>query len=222
MCGRFTLTARAEDVADQFGLPAVPALAPRYNIAPTQSVPAVRARVELLGRELVFARWGLIPAWASDPAIGARMINARAETVAEKPAYRSAFARRRCLVPADGFYEWRAVAGKKQPVCFRSRDGRPFAFAVLWEQWAAPSGEVLSSCAILTTQANELVRPIHERMPVIVAPHHYDVWLGTQAASSEALRGLLRPWLGEMTATFVSMHVNNPRHDDERCLAPPP
>jgi putative SOS response-associated peptidase YedK len=221
MCGRFTLTAPAQDVAEQFGLPLFPSLAPRYNIAPTQPVAAVRARTDFATRELVFLRWGLIPAWAPDPSMGARMLNARAETVADKPAYRSAFARRRCLIPADGFYEWRTLAGKKHPVHFRRRDARPFAFAGLWERWEATSGEVIESCSILTTQANELVRPIHERMPVIVAPHHYDLWLGARPSGTDALRALLRPWpADEMTATPVSTHVNNPRHDDERCLAP--
>jgi putative SOS response-associated peptidase YedK len=221
MCGRFTLTAPARDVADLLGLPQAPDLAPRYNIAPTQTIAAVRSVEGLPLRELVFLRWGLVPPWAADLRLGASLLNARAETVADKPAFRAAFARRRCLVPADGFYEWRTIAGKKQPTCFRLREGRPFAFAALWERWQGLDGPPVESCAILTTQANDLVRPVHERMPVLVDARHHDLWLNGRG--TEALRALLRPWSAEdMTAMPVSAHVNNPRHDDVRCLAAPP
>src|SRR5262245_43881011 len=160
MCGRFTQTKSPKQVAEHFGLGYLPGLEPRYNVAPTQQVLAVRAAGE--GREGVFLKWGLLPSWASDPTVGVRMLNARAETVASKPSFRAAFRRRRCLVPADGFYEWKAVGREKQPVHFRLQDGRLFAFAGLWESWASPEGAQLESCAIITTAANGLVKPVHD------------------------------------------------------------
>jgi putative SOS response-associated peptidase YedK len=215
MCGRFTLTAPARAVSELFGLPATPDLAPRYNIAPTQLLLAVRAGTQ--GCELVRLRWGLVPSWAGDLRIGASLLNARAETVAEKPAFRTAFARRRCLIPADGFYEWRKIAGKKQPILFRLGEGGPFAFAGLWEYWEGPEGPV-ESCAILTTQANDLVRPVHERMPVILDPRRYEDWLDVRV-TPEVVRRWLQPFDAcLMTATPVSTLVNSPRNDDARCL----
>jgi putative SOS response-associated peptidase YedK len=221
VCGRFTLFTPADVLAEAFGLAGLPGLRPRFNIAPTQEVLAVRPAGA--GRGPAFLRWGLIPSWAAEQTIAHRLINARAETVADKPAFRSAFARRRCLVPADGFYEWQPVAGKKQPVLFRLRDGRPFAFAGLWESWEGAGGEVVESCAILTTPANDLVRPVHERMPVILDPRHHDDWLDPGLTDAQQLRSWLRAFPAEeMTATRVSPHVNNPRHDDARCVQPLP
>jgi putative SOS response-associated peptidase YedK len=222
MCGRFTLTAPARALAELFDLADLPALAPRYNVAPTQPVLAVRHAGEAR-REVVRLRWGLVPSWADDLRIGARLLNARAETAAEKPAFRTALARRRCLVPADGFFEWRSAGGKKQPLWFRLRDGRPFALAGLWERWQAAEGVLVESCAVLTTEANELVRPVHERMPVILEPSRYDAWLDPHFTRTDLLRPWWRPWCAaDMIAEPVSAHVNNPRHDDVRCVAPAP
>ena len=225
MCGRFTLTDPDQELAVQFSLAQMPDIPPRYNIAPTQPVAAVRATSEDLAREMALLHWGLIPFWAKDPAIGSRMINARSETAAEKPCFRAAFRRRRCLIVADGFYEWQKVNGAKQPFYLRLRDGRPFAFAGLWERWEGPEGSVIESCTILTTQPNELVRPVHNRMPVILAPEDYDLWLdpalGQGTGHVEQLQNLLQAYPpAEMEAYPVSRWVNTPDHDDPRCIEP--
>jgi putative SOS response-associated peptidase YedK len=218
MCGRFSLFSPAADLAEWLGLPEVPALEPRYNVAPTQPVAAVRAG-PAAGRELVRLRWGLVLPWAPDVSIGNRLINARAETAADKPSFRAAFRQRRCLVPADGFYEWVGRAGKKQPIHFRLRGGRPFAFAALWERWQAPGGPAVESCAILTTGANELV---HDRMPVILGPDAFGPWLDPAVRGPAALAAWLRPYPAEaMTACPVGSWVNNPRNEGPACLAPP-
>ena len=221
MCGRFTLRAPASVVAAQFGLFEMPPFTPRFNVAPTQPVAVVRrspgeAEPE---RELVWLRWGLIPSWAKDPAIGNRMINARAETVAEKPAYRAAFRRRRCLVVADGFYEWARAGRPRQPYFIRMRDDRPFAFAGLWESWQGPDEGPVESCTLLTTEPNELVEPIHNRMPVILAEGDYPQWLDPAVQRPDELAPLLRPFPSDqMTAEKVSTYVNSPAHDDPRCI----
>jgi putative SOS response-associated peptidase YedK len=215
MCGRFTLRAPASAVAEQFSLLELPLLEPRYNIAPSQPVPVVRLSPE---RQLVFLRWGLIPSWADDPTIGNRLINARAESVAEKPAFRAAFRQRRCLVVADGFYEWRGSGKARQPYFFRMRDDRPLGFAGLWESWEGADHRAIESCTILTTAANDLVRPVHERMPVIVAPADYARWL-EPAFQPEPLLELLRPYASDaISASAVSPWVNSPTHDDPRCI----
>jgi putative SOS response-associated peptidase YedK len=221
MCGRYTLYApKAEVLADLFGLTDVPPLEPRYNITPTQQVPAVRACTDAPGRELVLLRWGLIPSWADDLSIGNRLINARAETVASKPSFRSAFRRRRCLLVADGFYEWAQEDGRKQPYYFRLKDGQPFAFAGLWEEWQR-GGESVASCTILTTTANNLLASYHERMPVILPRQDHSPWLDRQLQDPAMLEALLRPYpSGEMAAYPVSARVNNPRNDDPQCLQP--
>ncbi len=195
----------------------LPLLAPRYNIAPSQPVPVVRAADA--GREWVNLRWGLVPSWAKDAKLA--QINARAETAPDKPMFRSAFRKRRCLIPASGFYEWQATGGKrKQPFCIRLADDKPFAFAGLWERWEGPDGPV-ESCCILTTEANDLVRPIHDRMPVILDPRHFDQWLDPKQRDAAALAPLLRPFaVDAMKAYPVSPWVNDPRHDDARCLEP--
>ena len=179
MCGRFTLRAPASVIAEQFSLFEVPWLKPRFNIAPTQPVPVVRMTPQQAApqRQFVFLHWGLVPSWAKDPTIGNRMINARAETVADKPAFRTALRRRRCLIVADGFYEWQTAGKRRQPMFIHIRDDRPLAFAGLWESWEGADHSALESCTILTTAANDLVRPIHDRMPVIVAPEDYADWL---------------------------------------------
>jgi putative SOS response-associated peptidase YedK len=219
MCGRFTLRTSGRVLAELFQLPQVPELPLRYNIAPTQPVAAVRSVAGQGQRELVQLRWGLIPSWAEDKKIGARLINARAETAAAKPSFRSAFRHRRCLLPADGFYEWQRRDGKKQPFYLRLRDDRPFAFAGLWETWTSPDSEVIESAALLTTEANATVRPVHDRMPVILAAADYARWLDPAVQKAEVLQPLLRPYPAEeMTAHRVSLRVNAPRNDDPKCI----
>jgi putative SOS response-associated peptidase YedK len=221
MCGRFTLTDPNADLAVQFDLPSIPSLQPRYNIAPTQPVAAVRIAAEGTVREMVLLHWGLIPFWAKDPEIGARMINARAETVADRPAFRHAFRRRRCLVVADGFYEWQKQNGTKQPFYIRLRDAQPFAFAGLWERWEGADTGVIESCTLLTTQPNELMLPLHNRMPVILQPKDYDLWLDPEMQKVESLQPLLQPYPSqEMAAYAVSRWVNSPDNDDPRCILP--
>ena len=217
MCGRFTLRTPAHRLAEAFGVRELPNLRPRYNIAPSQDVVAIRRAAE--GRELALLRWGLIPFWAKDAAIGNRMINARAETVAEKPAFRAAFRRRRCLIAADGFYEWRKTdGGAKQPYYIRLADDAPFAFAGLWERWAPPDDDAVESCTLITTAANDLLKPIHDRMPVILAPSDHDAWLDAEAPSAEAL---LRPYpADDMIAVPIGRLVNDPRSDEAACIAP--
>jgi putative SOS response-associated peptidase YedK len=221
MCGRFLLFTSGADLAEWLGLSEVPDLPPRYNIAPTQPVVAVRAGPGD-GRELVRLRWGLVPPWSTDLAIGNRLINARAETAADKPSFRAAFRQRRCLVSASGYYEWQGRAGNKQPIHFRLREGRAFAFAGLWERWQDPVGEVVESCAILTTEANDLVRQAHDRMPVIMDPDAFGLWLDPAVRDPAALGLLLRPYPAEaMLACPVGSWVNNPRNEGLACLAPP-
>lgn len=221
MCGRFTLITPAEALAEQFQLFEIPSLAPRYNIAPTQPVAVVRQVPGDGQRELVLLRWGLVPFWAKDPGIGARMINARSETVADKPAFRAAFRRRRCLVPADGFYEWQRLERGKQPFYVRLRDEKPFALAGLWEHWEGPDETTVNSCTLLTTEPNDLIRPVHSRMPVILAPKDYDLWLDPGVQKAELLRPLLRPYPSEgMLAYPVSTWVNKPKNDSPRCIEP--
>jgi putative SOS response-associated peptidase YedK len=225
MCGRFTLVTAEQDLAVQFNLPEVPALEPRYNIAPTQPVAAVRITPEADQRELVMLRWGLVPFWADDPKIGARMINARSETVAEKPAFRAAFRRRRCLVLADGFYEWQKQNGAKQPYYIQMADRGAFAFAGLWELWKRKGDDddeiVVESCTVLTTQPNALVRDVHNRMPVILKPEDYELWLDPQVQDADVLKPLLGVYPAEQMAAYpVSRWVNKPQHDDPACIEP--
>jgi putative SOS response-associated peptidase YedK len=219
MCGRYRLSARHLDGMERWLRTAFPEFAPRYNIAPSQEVPVVRTGEQ--GYELAMLRWGLVPYWAKDPRTGYRMINARAETLAAKPAFRSAFSRRRCLIPADGFYEWKQTDGGKQPYDIRMKDGGPFAFAGLWERWRSAAGESVESCSIIVTEANELVRPIHDRMPVILAPESYALWLDPEVTKAEPLQTLLRPYAAErMTASPVSVRVNSPKIDEAALLEP--
>jgi putative SOS response-associated peptidase YedK len=217
MCGRYTLATPVGRLAEEFGFDTSSTeFRTSYNVAPTQQVPAVLA--EGGTRRLEMLRWGLVPSWADDPGIGARMINARSETAPEKPSFRSAFRRRRCLIPADGFYEWKRENGSKQPYYFRIDGGRPFAFAGLWESWNK-DGEI-RSCTILTTTANDLVEEIHERMPVILPRDRYDAWLDPEA-EGEALAALLGPYPGDdLEAYPVSRFVNSPGNDDPRCIEP--
>jgi putative SOS response-associated peptidase YedK len=218
MCGRFTLRASSKDITDFFGidLPAGPDPVPRYNIAPTQSVLIVQEGAG--GRAAAWARWGLIPSWATDQKIGNRLANARGDTIASKPSFRSAYRKRRCLVPADGFYEWQAVGKKKQPYLFQLRTGGLFALAGLWENWRRDEVEVLTF-TLITTDANDVVRPVHDRMPVILQPNEYNRWLHADGAG--AVADLLAPFPAEqMTATAVSTTVNNARFDGPACVVP--
>lgn len=218
MCGRFTQTQSGIAIAQAFQLTEAPALQPRYNIAPTQAIAVVKALSDS-GRQLQLLRWGLIPAWSKDSSIGARLINARAETVAEKPAFRNAFKKRRCLVVADGFYEWQRLAGKKQPYYFHLSQKQPFAFAGLWEHWQDKDGTEIQSCTILTTEANELLSPIHDRMPVILPPQAYDQWLDPDLQDTRQLQSWLRPYAAEAMATYpVSLEVNRPGNDSLTCI----
>lgn len=220
MCGRYTLTVSARLLGELFDLDEPPDVSPRYNIAPTQQVLVVR-RCDEGRRQAARCRWGLVPSWAKDPSGGARMINARSETIASKPAFRSAVRRRRCLVAADGFYEWQAAAGRKQPYLIRFADRRPFAFAGLWERWRGPEAEPLDSCTIVTTEANPTVARVHHRMPVILSPEAYGEWLEPQVLEPTRLAELLRPHPDEgMEAFAVGLRVNSPANDDERCIAP--
>lgn len=222
MCGRFTLLSSAETISERFQVEIEFRLYPRYNIAPTQPVLAVRLPGgDHSTRELTHLHWGLIPWWSRDASMGGRMMNVRAESVQEKPSYRSAFKRRRCLIPADGFYEWQAGGNGKQPYYIHREDGAPFAFAGLWENWHGPDGEEIESCAIITTEANERMRAIHKRMPVIVPEHGYARWLSLEGEPDEELIAMLTPgeWDG-MTFYRVSTYVNAARNEGEACIAP--
>lgn len=221
MCGRFTLKQPAAALSQAFHVQLLPDVSAQYNVAPTQMVTTVLHNSQSNKREFQQLRWGLIPSWAKDPQIGAKLINARSETVGEKPSFRSAFKRRRCLVVADGFYEWKQEQGKKQPYYFYLQDEQPFGFAGLWERWQSPSGEEIFSCTILTTVANELLQPIHNRMPVIVAPNDYNLWLDPQVETPEPLEHLLLPYPAQaMTAYPVSTLVNNSQHNTPECIFP--
>jgi putative SOS response-associated peptidase YedK len=226
MCGRYSLTTAPEAMRALFGFENLPNLPPRYNIAPTQPVPVVRTS-ETGGRELVLLRWGLIPHWSRDAAMAAKMINARAETVADKPAFRDAFRSRRCLVPADGFYEWRTEDGRKQPFRIGMKGGAPFAFAGLWDRWTATAegpifaaGQCVETVTIITVTANDKLRPIHPRMPAILPPEAFERWLDTGDNPGTAL-ALLRPYPPEPMAFYrVGPAVNNVRNDDPGCVEP--
>lgn len=217
MCGRFALFAAGEEVAERFQLAEIPSLNLRYNIAPTQSVAAVRATES--GREMRFLRWGLIPSWAADPSIGVKLLNARAETIAAKPSFRAAFKQRRCLIPASGFYEWKKESAKqKQPYFIRPRHGGLFALAGLWERWQSPEGAMIETATIVTTQANELMRSLHERMPVILDREGEEAWLDTRS-SLDSLGALLTPFAAERMEAFpVIPYVSNARNEGSRCL----
>ncbi len=226
MCGRYSLFTTPEQLAQLFRLSPeevrrIFERRPRYNVAPTDRVAAVRVRERPDAREPAWLHWGLIPSWADDPRIGARMINARAETVAQKPAFRDAFRARRCLVLADGFYEWQPIGGKKQPHFIRLRDGSPFGFAGLWEHWEDDRYGPIESCTIITTEPNELVRPLHNRMPAIILPSDHAHWLDPGIEAETDLRPLLRPLPATMMESYpVSTLVNNTANDVPECIEP--
>ena len=219
MCGRYSLHTHPEVIALYFKLGLMPDITPRYNIAPSTKVLIVRHDPGE-GRVADLYRWGLIPGWAKDPAIGNKLANARGETVAEKPSFRSAFKRGRCLIPASGFYEWKTVAGRKQPYYVRPAGADLFAFAGLTERWNGPDGPVYS-CAIITTDANALMRDIHDRMPVILAPEDHTAWLDPANQAIAKLKELLKPCPARMMAAHpVSTRVNTPRNDEPALVEP--
>jgi putative SOS response-associated peptidase YedK len=224
MCGRYTLTSSGEDVALLFDLASVPQLPIRYNLAPTQEAAVVRVERPGQPRHLDFLRWGLVPSWAEDPSIGNRMINARAESAADKPAYRWSFRRHRCLVPTSGFYEWQKVGKAKQPYLIRRGDGQPFAFAGLWSRWhnpADPASPPLDTFTILTTDANQRIRSLHDRMPVILSPENFGQWLDPELQDVDRLRELLVPAPEDFLQPVpVSRTVNSPANDTADCIAP--
>ena len=229
MCGRVTLTSSARELAEQFALDSLASqgtegsiAGPRYNIAPSQQIATVREDRD--GRRVLsFERWGLVPHWAKDPAIGNRMINARAETLATKPAFRDALKSRRCVVPADGFYEWRGHGAERRPYLFRRPDAKMIGIAGLYERWLGEGGEVVDSCTLITTTANATLAPFHDRMPVILAPGDYGRWLDRAAREPEELLSLLAPcpdaWL---EPSPVSLRINDVRNDDPACLVAEP
>jgi putative SOS response-associated peptidase YedK len=220
MCGRFTLHLPPEHLAEIFGLLEIPTFPARYNIAPTQQVAAIRSAAD--GRRLLdFLIWGLIPSWAKDRSIGQKMINARAETVHEKPAFRHAIRYRRCLVPASGFYEWRQEEKGKVPLYVHLKDGSPMPFAGLWESWKTPEGEAVETCTILTTSSNKLIEPLHDRMPVILHPEEYQLWLDRETTDPNKLKSLFHPYpAGLMEIYPVSRLVNSPRNDTSDLIEP--
>ena len=223
MCGRFTLTADVNSLQETFPWVNIPPeITPRYNIAPTQPVAVVPNDGK---NRLDFYNWGLIPSWAKDPGIGSRMINARSETLAEKPSFRAAFRRRRCLVLTDGFYEWQKQPdGKtKIPMYIRLRSEKPFAFAGLWEVWNSKDGSTILSCTIITTEPNDFMRVIHNRMPVILPQEDYQTWLTPGEGDPDQLSEMLRPYpADQMVAYPVSTLVDNPRNDLPQCVVPLP
>jgi putative SOS response-associated peptidase YedK len=217
MCGRYGLS-RKDSFAEYFEVDPFDDFEPRYNIAPTQPVPVVRQVGPT--RVLSQMRWGLIPSWARDGSMSASLINARSETVLEKPAFRDSFRLRRCLIPADGFYEWKRSGNAKQPFHFGMRDDAPFAFAGIWDRWRSPGGEMIESCSILTITPNELLMDVHDRMPVILPRERHQAWLTSPDTWTGALRGMLVPFDATwMKGHQVSTLVNRPENDSPACAA---
>jgi len=220
MCGRFALGLPAKNLAEHFRLPSFPDFPPRYNISPTQYVPTVTPKRGRDERECVMRRWGLIPRWTRDVRPGTGLINAKAETLADKPSFRDAFRRRRCLIPASGFFEWKRDGKPGKPYFIRMRCGGPFAFAGLWERWEGGREGAVESCAIITTSANDAVKPVHHRMPVILRQGDYDTWLGSDA-DGDTLESLLTPFPSDELEVYpVSGFVNDPKHEGPDCIRP--
>jgi len=227
VCGRYVIRTSPQVIADFFEVEQVPQLTPRFNVAPSQQVPIVRRNSETQQREVSFVRWGLLPFWAKDEKIAHKMINAKSETVAIKPAFRRAFLQRRCLVVADGFYEWKKHPGSKvkTPYFIFMKEQNPFAFAGLWESWTSQSnpGEIIESCTILTTNASGLVSQIHDRMPVILAQDTYESWLSNHAITPDELTELAKSGPAELLDVYaVSTLVNGPKNDEAACIAKRP
>jgi putative SOS response-associated peptidase YedK len=219
MCGRYTVTSTPEAIRALFGYSEQPNFPPRYNVAPTQPIAVVRL---IDGkRQFALMRWGLLPSWVKDPKNFTLLINARGESLTEKPAFRAAMKRRRCLIPADGFYEWKATGARKQPHYVRAKSHGPLAFAGLWESWTGPNGEELETAAIVTTRANETLKSLHERMPVIVPPDAFDVWLDCANVDAETASALIAPAPeGLLEAYEVSTAVNRTANDNPKLVEP--
>ena len=216
MCGRFTLYITAEDLASHYHLRILPVTEPRYNIAPSQQINIIKAASG--EPTLSTVKWGLIPHWAKDEKIGYKLINARAETVSEKPSFRNAFKHRRCLIPASGFYEWKKEGSRKQPYYFQAKGESVFSMAGIWESWKAPDGDIVESCSIITTAANELVSRIHDRMPVIIAKDSYKIWLSAEN-NGQLFKELLKPYSEfVMICNPVSQMVNSPKNTGPECI----
>ena len=219
MCGRYATTSAPEAIRALFRYPEQPNFPPRYNVAPTQPIPIVRLYEGK--RQFALVRWGLLPSWVKDPKTFTLLINARGESVIDKPAFRAAMKYRRCLIPADGFYEWKPIAGRKQPYYVRLKSGAPMALAGLWETWTGPNGEELDTAAIVTTRANRLLTPIHERMPVIVPPEAFDLWLNCAEVDAETATALIAPAPeGLLEAYEVSTAVNRTANDNAKLVEP--
>jgi putative SOS response-associated peptidase YedK len=221
MCGRDRLSRRKQLIEEYFdSVSGEEDWTPHYNIAPTQPVPIIRQNPKEPRRELSLMRWGLIPSWAKDMSGAATMINARSETVATKPAFRDPLTSRRCLVPADGFYEWQRRGKAKQPYCFEVNDGGLFAFAGLWDRWKDPNGQWLKSCSILTT-TNAVTSSVHDRMPVILDPDSYDLWLDPGMTNVESVSKMLKPYDARLMRCYpISTRINHVANDDVECSAP--
>jgi putative SOS response-associated peptidase YedK len=217
MCGRYAITSAPEAIRALFGYPEQPNFPPRYNVAPTQPIPIVRLNEGK--RQFALVRWGLLPSWVKDPKNFTLLINARGESVIDKPAFRAAMKRRRCLIPADGFYEWKAIAGRKQPYYVRLKSGAPMALAGLWETWTGPNGEELETAAIVTTNANRALAPIHDRMPVILAPEAFDFWLNCADVDAQTAAALIAPAAENLLEAYeVSTAVNRTANDNAKLV----
>ena len=219
MCGRYLITSSPEAIRNLFRYPEEPDFPPRYNIAPTQPVPVVRLVAGT--RSFALVRWGLIPAWVKEPNAFSLLINARGETVGDKPAFRNAIRYRRCLFPADGFYEWKSDGGRRRPFCIRPRDGGPIALAGLWETWAGPHGEEVDTACIVTTAANRSLAPIHDRMPAVIAPEAFDMWLDCERVDSTMAAALIAPAPDDLFEAYeISTAVNRTANDSPDLIAP--
>ena len=221
MCGRYRLSRRKQIIEEHFASVSGEDWSPRYNVAPTQSVPVIRQNPKEPVRELSLVRWGLIPSWAKDSSIAAKMINARSETAGTKPAFRDALKFRRCLIPADGFYEWARTGKGKQPYCFEVNEGELFAFAGIWDRWKDASGKPVETCSILTTTANAVTSAVHDRMPVILDPDSYDLWLDSGMRDVTAATELLKPYDARLMRCYpISTRINRVANDEEECSTP--
>ena len=222
MCCRYLLLEQHyRAIMERLGIGASAEFLSRYNIAPGSDISVVRTKARMDGREVTTLRWGLVPAWKKRDATGSGLVNARAESLAAKPSFRDALRLRRCVIPASGFYEWEPVGRTRKPWLFRRRDEQPFGLAGLWENWSAPDGTPLETCAVITTESNELMRPIHHRMPVILTPEQCAEWLDPRVIAPDALAALLRPTSAKsMSALAVSTHVSSVLHEGPECVAP--
>ncbi len=219
MCGRFALTISPEVLASLFKLDDVPELGPEFNISPGRDIAAIYNKSQVCNLSML--RWGLIPPWATDLSIGNRLINARSETIMEKPAFKDAFRLYRCLIPASGFYEWQKLPDRRQPWYFRLRDNEPMFLAGVRQTWTSPEGQIIPSCSIITTARNDMMQPVHHRMPLIISQNHFDLWLDCSRFDQNQLQKLLSPFPSDkMTAHQVSLSVNNPKNNAPKLIQP--